>query len=121
MLKALCNTRINKVESPFQISQNMEYSKILNFNKVDDKRLNIVKPLSNVFKQIISKFMKDIESKSLPNYSNLKNYLIQAKEIAIKFRNLSSLNVDSDKTKTGTEDESSSLKKSSNFDLSFAK
>lgn len=76
LLKALCKTRINKVESPFQISQNMEYSKILNFNKVDDKRLNIVKPLSNVFKQIISKFMKDIESNSLPNYSNLKNYLI---------------------------------------------
>ena len=65
--------------------------------------------------------MKDIESSNTPNYSNLKQYLQQAKEISIKFRNLSSLNLDSDKTKTGTEDESSSIKKSSNFDLSFAK
>jgi hypothetical protein len=65
--------------------------------------------------------MKDVETTNSPNYSNLKQYLEQAKEISIKFRNLSSISVDSDKTKTCTEDESSSLKKSSNFDLSFAK
>jgi hypothetical protein len=61
--------------SPLAISQKMEYSRIFNFKKVDEKRVNIVKPLSNVFKQIMSKFMKDVETMQTPNYTNLRHYL----------------------------------------------